>query len=134
MYDRMDYKEYKNVYKQLLSEQGRRLLEKDAAVRQDMEKKINEFLDKYPKVIPADKQKDTPFHLLSLKEVFHRTMLVGIDIINDIADIVSGYEINGMTQTRRKIFEAFTKPERRIYIGIWLIFLAFVFFFIDGSS
>lgn len=130
----MDYKQYKATYQQLLTNQGRELLEKDSTYRADMEKKINEFLEKYPSLIPLDKQPNTPIHLLSVKEIFHRTMLVGIDIINDIADVVSKMDVNGPVVTRRLIFTAFTKPERRVYIGVWLIFLAFVFFFIDGSS
>lgn len=130
----MDYREYKDVYNQLLSERGREQLERDPKSATIMEERINKFLEDYPKITPRDKDKTTPFHLLSLKEVFHRTMLVAVDIINDISEIVANYEVQGATVTRRKIFEAFTKEGRRVYLGVWLIFLAFVFFFIDGSS
>lgn len=130
----MDYKEYKGLYQQLLSQQGREALERDPQNKQIMEKKINEFLEKYPAVVPADKRQDTPFHLLSIKEVFHRSMLVAIDVINDISSAVTNFEVDGATVTRRRIFAAFAQEERRMYIGVWLIFLAFVFFFIDGSS
>lgn len=130
----MDYREYKDIYNQLLSERGREQLERDPKSAQIMEERINKFLEEYPKIIPKDKDNTTPFHLLSLKEVFHRTMLVAVDIINDISEVVANYEIQGAVATRRKVFEAFTKEGRRVYLGVWLIFLAFVFFFIDGSS
>lgn len=130
----MDYKEYKDVYNQLLSQQGREEIGDDPRNVTVLESKINKFLEKYPNIVPRDSDPNTPFHLLSLKAVFHRTMLVGIDIIQDISAILSQREIIGSTTTRRKIVEALTKPERRIYFGIWLIFFAMVFFFLDGSS
>lgn len=130
----MDYKEYKDTYKQLLSQQGREELGDDPNNITALEKKVNKFLEKYPTVIPPDRDPNTPFHLLSLKAIFHRTMLVGIDIIQDVAEIFSQRAILGSTVTRRKIIHALTKPERRIYFGIWLIFFAMVFFFLDGSS
>lgn len=130
----MDYKEYKQIYDQLQSEQGRLEIEKDAQARAEMMSKLNEFLEKYPSVVPLDKRPDTPFHLLSLKEVFHRMMLTTVDIVNEVGEIASAYNVEGATATRRKIFQAFTREDRRLYIGIWLIFFAFVFFFIDGSS
>lgn len=130
----MDYKEYKDVYNQLLSQRGREEIGDDPKNVMALEEKINTFLEKYPNVVPRDSDPYTPFHLLSLKAVFHRTMLVGIDIIQDISAVLSQREILGSTTTRRKIVEALTKPERRIYFGIWLIFFAMVFFFLDGSS
>jgi hypothetical protein len=130
----MDYKEYKEVYQQLLSEQGRLEIGDDPKRVAVLEEKVNKFLEEYPNVVPADKDPKTPFHLLSLKAIFHRTMLVGIDIIQDVAEILSQREMFGSTMTRRRIVEALTKPERRIYFGIWLIFFAMVFFFLDGSS
>jgi hypothetical protein len=130
----MDYKEYKQLYDQLLSQKGREELGNDTQQREKLEAKINDFLEKYPKVIPKDKDPQTPFHLLSLKEVFHRTILTAIDVIHDISDILSQKESLTATEVRRRIFKAFTKRERRVYIGIWLVMLAFVLFFIDGSG
>jgi hypothetical protein len=130
----MDYKEYKATYQQLLSQKGREELGDDPNNVAALEEKINDFLKKYPSVVPRDKDPNTPFHLLSLKAVFHRTMLVGIDIVHDVSDIISRRETLGPTATRRDIIRVLTKPERRVYFGIWLIFFAMVFFFLDGSS
>jgi hypothetical protein len=129
----MDYKEYKQTYAKLLSEQGRAQLGDDKAAREEVEKKITEFLEKYPTILPRDKDPSTPFHLLSLKEVFHRTMLTGVDIINDVSEILSERQTLGATAMRRKLFRAFTQEERRAYVGVWLLFFAVVFFFVDGS-
>lgn len=130
----MDYKDYKEVYQQLLSQKGREEIGNDTNNSLALEKKIDDFLAKYPNVVPRDKDPNTPFHLLSLKAVFNRTMRVGIDIIQDVSDILSQQSVLGSVSTRRKIIEAMTLPERRAYLGIWLIFFAMVFFFVDGSS
>lgn len=130
----MDYKEYKQIYKQLLSEKGREEIGNDTNNTVALESKINSFLEKYPSIVPPDKNPNTPFYLLSMKAVFQRTVLVAVDIVNDIADILSQQNALGSTVVRRKVVEAFTKPERRVYFGIWLIFFAVVFFFLDGSS
>jgi hypothetical protein len=130
----MDYRDYKQTYQQLLTQSGREEIGNDTNNTQAIEAKINTFLEKYPSIIPPDKNPETPFYLLSLKAVFNRTILVAIDIINDVADVLSQQSVLGSTVTRRKIVEAFTKPERRVYFGIWLIFFAVVFFFLDGSS
>lgn len=130
----MDYKEYKEVYQQLLSQKGREEIGNDTNNTKALETKINDFLSKYPSVIPRDKDPNTPFHLLSLKAIFNRTMRVAIDIIQDVSGILSQQSKMGSVSTRRKIIEAMTRPERRVYLGIWLIFFALVFFFVDGSS
>jgi hypothetical protein len=130
----MDFKEYKQLYQQLLSREGREEIGDDPKNTQKLEAKINKFLEVYPETVPKDKKKDTPFHLLSLKEIFHRTMMVGIDIIHDISDILSQREMLGTATVRRQIFHAFTKPERRVYMGIWLLSFAFIILFIEGSS
>lgn len=130
----MDYKEYKDVYDQLLTQKGREEIGNDTKNTMELETKINSFLAKYPSVVPPDKDPNTPFYLLSLKAVFKRTILVAIDIINDVSEVLSQQNMLGSTVVRRKIVEAFTKPERRVYFGIWLIFFAVVFFFLDGSS
>lgn len=130
----MDFRDYKRAYAQLLTQQGREELGDDPGRVAALEQKINTFLEKYPTIIPPDKNPNTPFHLLSVKAIFHRTMLVAVDIIQEVADIISQKDVLGPTMMRRRIFEAFTKPERRVYFGIWLIFFAMVFFFLDGSS
>lgn len=96
--------------------------------------RINEFLDKYPTTIPADKKQDTPWVNLSTKELFKRTIQTMIDIINELAEVVSGKAAMSNTAFRRRIFQVFTAPERRLYVGFWLIFISFLLYFIDSAA
>lgn len=122
----MDYKEYKKVYEKLLTE--------DVIEKEDILKSVNKFLEKYPTIIPKDKLPSTPVFELSVKEIYRRTLQTIINIINDISELISERTYMSETSFRRKAFMIFTKPERRLYIGIILIFLSFMLYFIDSSA
>jgi len=130
----MDYAQYKQVYADLLSEKGRDFLGSDTAKRDALEKKINDFLRLYPSVIPPDANPTTPITHVSLREVTHRSLKVAVDIINDVSTLLGMRETISSTEFRRRMVRVFTEPARRIYVGIWLIFLSFILYFIDASS
>lgn len=97
--------------------------------------KINEFLHKYPDTKEAkEDDKTTTWTELSVKELYKRCIQTAIDIINDISDILSNKSTTDNTSFRRLIFYAFTKPERRLYLGFWLIFISFILYFIDSAT
>jgi hypothetical protein len=130
----MDYKEYQKVYKKLLSDAGLQSLESEVGEKEKVLRQINEFLGKYPTLLPKDKNPATPLFELSIREVYRRTLQASIDIIHEVSDLIT--QKNYMTQTtfRRKMFEVVTKKERRLYVGIWLVFLSFVLYFIDSAA
>lgn len=130
----MDYKEYKKIYEKLLSEKGLVDFENVLGEKEKVLKQINDFLGKYPKILPKDKLPSTPIFELSLKEIYKRTLQTAIDIINDISTILTMRNNVSNETLRRQIFEAFTLPERRLYVGIWLLLLAFVLYFIDSTA
>lgn len=130
----MDFKEYKQLYQQLMSEKGRAEIGDDPYRTAEVEKKVNQFLATYKDAIPAEKRKDAPVTQLPIKEVYRRCLTVMIDIINDVSRLLSDRDTLSSTDLRRQIFYAVTNPERRLYVGIWLIFISMVLYFIDSSS
>jgi hypothetical protein len=51
-----------------------------------------------------------------------------------VSDSISQNEIDGSVATRRKIVDAFFQKDRRVYVGIFFIFLSFVLYFIDSAA
>lgn len=130
----MDYKEYQKLYQQLLTDAGLQSIENTIGEKEKVLRQINDFLGKYPTIVSKDKVPSTPLFELSIKEVYRRTLQASIDIIQEVSDIISQKSYLGQTTFRRRLFEAFTKPERRLYVGIWLVFLSFVLYFIDSAA
>ena len=71
---------------------------------------------------------------MTLRQVYRSTIQTAIDIIQDISNIVSDKPYLSDTTFRRKLVETFTLPSRRLYVGIWLIVIAFIFYFIDSTA
>ena len=130
----MDYKEYQKLYQQLLTDAGLQSVENTLGEKEKVLKQINDFLGKYPTVLPKDKQASTPLFELSVKEIYRRTLQASIDIIQEVSDLISQKNYMSQTTFRRKTFEVFTKPERRLYVGIWLVFISFMLYFIDSAA
>lgn len=130
----MDYKEYQEIYKKLLSEKGLIDFENEIGEKEKVLEKINDFLGKYPALLPKDRLPTTPITKLSIHEIYRRTIQVVIDIINEVSEIISQKNYISQATFRRRLFEVFTKPERRLYIGILLIFLSFILYFVDSAA
>lgn len=130
----VDFNEYKQLYNQLLSQKGREEIGDDTERTKALEKKIDTFLETYKVATPKDKDPKTPWVELSAKEIFHRSINTAIDVVNDVSQIVSQKESMSNADFRRSLFRVFTAPKRRIYVGLWLIFLSFLLYFIDSSA
>lgn len=126
--------DYDKLYAQLLSQSGREELGDDPMRQEKMVEKIQRFLDTYPDTIPTDKRPDAPYFKLSIQEVYRRSLQTAIDIIRDVSGILTQRESMSNASFRRRVFEVFTQPERAFYVGIWLIFLSFVLYFIDSAA
>lgn len=130
----MDFKDYDQVYQDILNERGRIDISNEGKEKDALVKKINDFLNLYPKSIPKDKDPNAYFYQLSLKELYRRFLQTMIDIIQDISEVISKRKyISGATY-RRDLFSVFTKRERRLYVGLWLIFFSFILYFIDSAA
>lgn len=130
----MDYRAYKAEYDALLSERGRDELGADVARRDALEKKINAFLRLYPSVVPADADPTRSVAEISLRELTHRALKVMVDIIHDVSDLLGARETLSGAEFRRGLVRAFTAPERRLYVGVWLVLLSLVLYFIDAAA
>jgi len=130
----MDFKEYDNIYQDLLNEKGRIDIANDGEEKEKIIKKINDFLELYPKSIPKDKDPNASFYQLSLKEIYRRSLQTMIDVIQDISELISRRAFISSGTFRRDLFQIVTKRERRLYVGIWLIFLSFLLYFIDSAA
>lgn len=125
--------EYTQLYNQLRSQPG--MAELGDTLRQDkVVEKIQKFLDTYPNTIPMDKRANAPYFRLSLQEVYRRSLQTAIDIVKDISVLLTNKDKIGSLAFRRSLFEAFTKKERRFYVGIWLVVLSFILYFIDSAA
>lgn len=129
-----DEAERARMYKQLTSDRGLAELGDDILRQDKIAAKIQRFLDQYPSSLSPDKRAGTPLPMLSVREVYRRTLQTAVDILHDMATIVSSKDLMSNTQLRRQLFEAFTRGERRIYVGVWLIVLSFVLYFIDSAA
>lgn len=130
----MDFKEYKQLYDQLLSAQGRSEIGDDPNKIDKLEKKIDTFLESYPKTIKPDKQPDALFTHISIKELLRRLVQTMIDVINDIATIITQKDVLSNTDLRRRLFRAITEPSRQFYMGMWLVIISFILYFIDSAA
>jgi len=130
----MDYRDYKELYQALLSAYGRGKLGNDPAQQDVVVAKINDFLKKYPSVIPADKNPQSNIVQLSMKEILRRTINVTVDILNDLSETFSNRPYMSYAEFRRDIFKAFTREDRRLYVGILLVVFSFILYFIDSAA
>ena len=121
------YKVSDSIYNKVLNGQQ---LPKDSETLS----KINDFLDKYPKTLAPEKREGTPWVEMPVNVLYTRSIQTAIDIINDISDIITNKSTMSQTTFHRQLFMAFTKPERRLYVGFWLVFLSFVLYFIDSAA
>lgn len=126
--------DYDTIYKQLLSAKGREELGDDPLRQQKMVEKIQEFLDKYPTTLPPEKDPNTPWVKLPLQVIYKRTLQTAIDVIMDVSNILSQKDFLSNASFRRKLVVAFTREDRRLYIGLWLIILSFIIYFIDSAA
>jgi len=104
----------------------------DKFIESNIENKLNSLLETLPYKIETDKE-HTDFYDLSLKDIYKNTLQSIIDII---IDVTKAYN-NGYIDNSNYIYvliDILSKEERRLYIGIILIFLSFIIYFIDGAS
>ena len=95
-------------------------------IENTIETKFNQLLETIPKFINKEERKDKDdFFNISILDVYR-------NIINDLThlfDITKNYD-----NIFRKILRILFKNDRMFYIGIILIILSFIIYFIDGAS
>mgnify|MGYP001284817396 FL=1 len=101
-------------------------------IEKDIERKINQLLESLPQNVDIKNSKI--IHQLTINELYKNTIQTIIDVINDVSVFVSYNMDLSKIENRKVIFEIFFRKERRIYVGIILIILSFILYFIDSSS
>ena len=105
----------------------------DKYIEKQIENKLNSLLEILPDTVPKDFH-IKPIYNLTIKELYKNTLQSLIDIINDIID---AYNKKDYINTNNYIFiliNIFTKDNRKIYVGIMIVILSFIMYFIDSAS
>jgi len=76
----------------------------------------------------------TPVPDMTLRSLYRNTLQTAIDMIQEIGTTLSARPYTSDTEFRRSIVNTFIQPGRRLYVGLWLCVLAFVFYFIDSAA
>ena len=105
----------------------------DKYIEKQIEIKLNNLLETLPNTVPKDLN-IKPIYNLTIKELYKNTLQSLIDIINDVID---AYNKKDYINTNNYIFiliNIFTKDNRKIYVGIMIVILSFIMYFIDNAS
>ena len=102
-------------------------------IEKQIEIKLNSLLETLPDKIPKDLQ-IKPIYNLTIKELYKNTLQTLIDIITDIVDVYSKKDYVNNNNYIYILLSIFTKDDRKIYVGIMLIILSFIVYFVDGVS
>jgi len=101
------------------------VLDIDKYIEEKIEKKINSLLKTLP---DKDVKPNIPVYNFTVLELYKKTIQTIIDIINEITELYT----NDKEITMKKIYEIALIEDRKIFVGILLVFLSFIVFFIDG--
>jgi len=102
-------------------------------IEKQIELKLNSLLETLPDKIPKDLQ-IKPIYNLTIKELYKNTLQTLIDIINDVVDAYSKKDYINNNNYIYILYDIFTKDNRKIYVGIMILILSFIIYFIDGAS
>jgi len=122
------------LYDAMSTDTGRAKLGDDPLAQEKALETMAAFLDEVPKRKPWSQRPNAPVIELPLGEIIRRTLQTAVDVLNDLSRALTDRHFMSNTSFRRKVFSIFTAPERRLYVGIWLILLAFFLYFIDASA
>ena len=102
-------------------------------IETQIELKLNNLLETLPNSLPND-MKIKPIYNLTIKELYKNTLQTLIDIINDIIEVYSKKNYINTNNYIYILLNIFTKDNRKIYVGIMIVIMSFIIYFIDGVS
>lgn len=101
-------------------------------IEKTIENKFNEVLNNLP-ITDLSKKKDNIYLNISLYDTYKNTLNTIIDIINDIINLINeSYYIKDKYIIYEKFFNIFFIKERIFYIGIIIVILSLIIYFIDN--
>lgn len=108
----------------------------DEYIEKGIEKKINQLLDTDLKGVENKTGEIIykPIYNYTINELYKGVIQTIIDIINDITALISDMDYISRQVFRERLINIFLKDDRKIFIGILLVFVSFIIYFIDGAS
>ncbi len=100
-------------------------------IEETIEKKFNQLLKEIPAFIKTEKKDEKDFFNFSITDLYYNTLQTVVDIINEFMRILDNTNRDNYLMSFLNIF---FKEKRMFYIGIILIILSFVIYFIDGAT
>lgn len=98
-----------------------------------IENKINEALSRLPlQTLKNEEKKD--YIDLSLYAIYSNTLNTIIDIINEIILLLEDSKYIDYDIIYKRIYNIIFDENKTFYVGIFLVLLSFIFFFIDGLT
>ena len=105
----------------------------DEYIEKQIENKLKDLLSTLPDKVPKDYY-NKPIYEYTVGEIYKNTLQTSIDILNDLTNYYTNKEYTAEKSYSQIIFDIFLKDNRKVYVGIMLIILSFVIYFIDGAS
>ena len=105
----------------------------DKYIEEQIELKLNNLLETLPNTVPKDLY-IKPIYNLTIKEIYKNTLQSLIDIINEVIDAYNKKDYINTNNYIYILINIFTKDNRKIYVGIMIVILSFIMYFIDSVS
>jgi predicted nuclease of restriction endonuclease-like RecB superfamily len=102
-------------------------------IEKQIEMKLNSLLETLPDKLPKELT-IKPIYNLTIKEIYKNTLQSLIDIITDSVDVYSRKDYVNNNNYIYILLNILMKDDRKIYVGIMLVVLSFIVYFIDGVS
>jgi hypothetical protein len=101
-------------------------------IETNIEKKINQLFD----VLPSADHITIPkmIYQYTVYELYSGTIQTAIDIINEITALYANKKYINAKEYRMQMLNIFIKENRKIFLGIMLVVLSFILYFIDGAE
>jgi len=104
----------------------------ESYIEKQIENKLNNLMETLPDKLPDKELKKNAYNL-TIRELYKNTLQATIDIINDIIEL-NNSKITDINYYITRIIYILTDDDRKLYVGIILIILSFIIYFIDGAS
>ena len=101
-------------------------------IERKIENKINQFFE----ILPQSNNVEIPkmIHDYTILELYEGTIQTIVNIINDLTELGSNKSYMSTREYQQKLFFILFANERKLFLGILLVILSLILYFIDGSS
>lgn len=101
-------------------------------IEKKIENKLNNLMETLPEKLPDKELKKNAYNL-TIRELYKNTLQTTIDIINDIIEL-NNSKVTDANYYIKSVIYILTEDDRKLYVGIILVILSFIIYFIDGAS